>query len=209
MVVRIHNLTKWSPLKPGDVLELKGLASRPVRIEVNTETTTRLDWIEGEKGTFLAVVNGYEVVEFVAGPEGHLVATSEGEVWFFTNDGDQVATARPEAVSFTKIATRRARNPELERMMYKMEQNMNRRMAAQQAEIEAMLRAQAEADAEGGYDPETGEVLVDDEFGAGDDTGGAGEAAGGEGSGAEPPAAGQVASVKPAAARIPSGPRSA
>jgi hypothetical protein len=103
-----------------------------------------------------------------------LACTSESEVWYFTNDGDLIAMERPEAVSFTKIASRRARNPELERMMWKMEQNMERRLAAQRVEMEA-LRQQLEAER---VDPDTGEVH--DEPEADDGAGATGDAAGDE-----------------------------
>lgn len=180
MVVRIHNVGKWAVLKAGDMLELNGVEGRRIRVEFNCPAPTRIDAIEGDKATFLAVVQGHEVVEFVAGAQVHLVATSEDEVWYFTNDGQEVAAVRPEAVSFTKIASRRARNPELERMMFKMEQNMQRRMDAQFAELEAMREAMAERE---GADPETGELP--DENGDGPADGTAGEDAGAAGGGVE------------------------
>lgn len=186
MVVRIHNVSKWAILRPGDMLELKGAEARKVRVELNSPAPTRLDLVIDDKATFLTVFEGHQVVEFTAPPESYLVATSEDEVWFFTNDGDEVATARPEAVSFTKIANRRARNPELERMMFKMEQNMNRRLDALAAEQAAALAAREAAIP---HDPETGEI-EDDQDGNGLPDGGEGTPEGGEGGGSEPPAKG-------------------
>jgi len=201
MVVRIHNVSKWVKVPEGKVIELVGDRDRKVRIEVNCPEPTRFDVVEGDFLTFLAVVQGYEVLEFVAGAQAHVVPTTEGEVWYFTNDGDQIAEERDDLVSFTKIASRRARNPELELMMFKMNQNMERRMAQQAAEMAAMLAAQA---AEVPHDPETGEVIENGEVSSGNDLGTASPPAGGEGGAAEQPAAGQVASAKPAAA-IPAG----
>lgn len=174
MVVRIHNIGKWSALKPGQILQLAGEHARKIRLEVNCVAPTRVDVIEGGKPTFLAVVQGYEVIEFVAGGEAHVAFTSDDETWYFTNDGDQIAAERPEAVSFTTIANRRARNPELERMMFKMEQNINRRLNHLAAENEELRKAR---DAATPHDPETGEVKnVENDAGA---TGGnAGEGAG-------------------------------
>lgn len=170
MVVRLHNMGRWAVLKPGDVLQLNGLPRRKVRVEFNTEAPTRIDLVEpGNVVTFLAVVSGHEVVQFTAGAECHLVASSDGEVWYFTNDGDQIGT-QFQNVSFTKIATRRARNPQMEMMMFKMQQNIDRRLAALAAEQEAWRAARA-------ADPETGEVEEDGAVGDGeadDDTGGAG-----------------------------------
>lgn len=180
MVVRIHNVAKWAVLQPGQMLELSGQHQRKVRIEFNCPAPTRLDLVEGDKGTFLAVVQGHEVVEFTASGEVHIVPTSEDEVWWFTNDGDQTASATPEAVSFTKIASRRSRNPELERMMFKMEQNMLRRQDALFAEMQAMAQLETP------HDPETGEI-EDDEIGGGASDGTGGADAGASGGAAETP----------------------
>lgn len=200
MVVRIHNVGKWSQLKPGALIELTKTMGRRVRLQVNCEVPTRFDVIEGERGTFLAVVEGLETIEFTAGADAYIGAspsTDSGEVWYFTNDGDQVAADRPEAVSFTKIASRRTRNPELEHMMFKMEQNMNRRIAA---------LAQEMAQYQAPHDPETGEVT--DEVSVGPVDGNPGTAEAAPAGAAEPAPTGQVASAKPAAG-VPSGPTAA
>lgn len=193
MVIRLHNVTKWSRLAPGEALDLRGTQRRKIRVELNCPAPTRLDVLEGDKLTFLAVVQGYEVVEFAASADAALVPTSDDEVWYFTNDGDRDALEKsPFAVSFTKIASRRARNPELERMMFKMEQNMQRRMAKLQAEMDDMRAAQPP------HDPETGEV---DETGGG---AGAGyvdpaSAAGAAGGDPEPAGEGADGDAKPGA----------
>ena len=54
-----------------------------------------------------------------------------------------ISTVVPDAETFTKIATRRARNPELERMMAVMQQNTDRRIAAVTADLNAKLAAGA------------------------------------------------------------------
>lgn len=160
MVIRLHNLSKWKLLQPGEVIEINGERARKVRVEFNTEAPARLDIIHGEgdeaEGTFVAVVHGMETVEFHAHPGNHLVATSDGEVWYFTDEGGAGATDR-EAVSFTRIMNRRARNPQLEMMMFKMEQNMNARMALMEDEVRAQLEAQGT-----NHDTGTGEVIEDD-----------------------------------------------
>lgn len=187
MVVRIHNASKWSRLEVGHMLELPGTDEvRKVRLEVNCPAPTRLDVIIADKPVFLAVVQGYEVVEFSAAGTVVLSADSESDVFYFTNDGDQIAVDRPLAVSFAKVATRRARNPELEMMMFKAEQNIQRRLAAQQEEFEAMREARRlEAEAQGA-DGETGEVNADDDDqgAGGEDSGGGAGAAGAPGAAA-------------------------
>lgn len=153
MVLRIHNVGKWSPLGVGNVLNLKGEQFRKVRVDVNCEQPTAFHIVEGgELGrlTFVGVVTGLETLEFSisGGDQVHLTAASDGEVWYFTNDGDSHANEDLEAVSFTQVMPQRAqRNPEMERMMWRMEQNMNRRLQQQQGEFEAMIAAQAEREA--------------------------------------------------------------
>lgn len=164
MVVRLHNLSKWRCMEPGKGLDFLGDAPRKVRVEFNTEQPTRIDLVHGEDDdtqvTFLAVIMGMETVEFVAPVGTYLAATSDGEVWYFTNEGDDIATDREE-VSFTKVMNRRSRNPELERMMFKMEQNMNARMALMAEEVAAQVAAAGVQ-----HDTATGEV-EDDEVGDG------------------------------------------
>ena len=187
MVIKIHNVTKWSELKPGEALTLRGQEGQPrkVRVELNCVAPTRVDLVEGDGSVwFLGTVEGFEVVEFsTEAAEAQLVPTSEGEVWFFTNDGDQIAVDRSmEAESFTKVMQRRVRNPQLEAIEWKMRQNMERRFAQQAAELEALRAAQAKL---AGADPVTGEV----EGGEADVGGGASDGAAGGGT----PAAGGTA----------------
>lgn len=149
MVVRIHNTSKWSLVKAGGVLELLGQGQRNVRLEVNCPAPTRLDLVyAGDKTVFLAVAEGHEVIEFVAEDDCYIMPTTDDDFWFFTNDGDQIAVENPHEVPFTKIADRRARNPELERMMFKMEQNVMRRLEAAAAERQALNDWNAQRDAE-------------------------------------------------------------
>lgn len=164
MVVRLHNLSKWEMLGAGKAIELLGDHPRRVRVEVNCEAPTRFDLVHGDEGlvTFICVAVGYEVMEFSAPGGSHVLATSDGEVWFFTNEGDQIASDR-EQVSFTRMMTRRTRSEQLERMMALQEMNFNRRLAAQAAET-AELAAALEA----------AEARADDEVGGGD-TDGAGQ----------------------------------
>lgn len=170
MAMRIHNVTKWRKYDPAVGLSFNGLDGRLIEIELNTEVRARVDLVRDDATIFLGIVDGLQRLEFVTDdPWVDLVVTSEGEVWYFTNEGDYGATVHPEAVSFTKPMQRRARNPQLERMMYEMRQNEMRREAllqeqaaqfaywramreradaAKEAKEEAAAEAEAEADAE-------------------------------------------------------------
>lgn len=162
MVVRVNNLSKWECLKPGVGLELPEGQRRQIRIEVNCVAPTRFDVVEGRsptdpdaKHTFLAVVQGLEVLDFRAGGRGpvHVVPQSDDEVWYFTNDGGVGSQKQANPVSFVQIATRATRNPELELMMFKAQQNELRRDAKLADEIRKMREAVA-----ANADVRTGEV---------------------------------------------------
>lgn len=165
MTVRLFNLDKWARLEPGNILELVANDTRRIRLEFNCPAPTRIDVLGADDSvTFLAVVEGHQVVEFYGNATTHVIATSDDDVFYFTNDGENVATDSPDAVSFVKIAGRRERNPELERMMFKLEQNMMRRIDAEKAALE-MARAappmeEADAVRDGTTDGTEGEAEV-------------------------------------------------
>lgn len=172
-MIRLQNvMTKWEKLEVGEVLSLRGENPRRVRIEFNCPAAARLDLVvqpsvdvtADDVGiVFLAVVHGYEVVEFSVPGPCHIAVTSEDEVWFYTSDGDDSPQLfGVETVSFTKIMNRRARNPQLEMMMFRAEQNMNRRLAMLEAEAAEWRRVR-------GTDPDTGEVLESETEGDADD----------------------------------------
>lgn len=164
MVIRLHNVSKWARLD-GGILPFVGIQHRKIRIDVNCETDTRFDIVipgEGEEADKLimlaAGVVGLETLDFTAPADCALHASSEGEVWYFTNEGDDQSVPAVEDEIFTTIANRRARNPQLEMMMFKQEQNINRRLKAQAAEFQAMIDAIGVQ-----HDTVTGEVFDDDD----------------------------------------------
>lgn len=186
MVIRINNIGKWTELAVDKVLDLAGEGQRKVRVELNCEAPTRLDVWQGVDKTLLAVVEGYQVVEFSIDGEAELAATSEGEVWYFTNHGDDLSVERPDEKSITTIMSRRARNPQQELMMFKLQQNVNKRMDALAAEADELRAALAAATP---HDAETGEVLNGDGDAA--NIAAAAAAAAAAASAAEPPAKGE------------------
>lgn len=154
MVVRIFNPAQWAVLKPGETLVLDG-ENRRVVIEFNCPEPTRVDLVRSRKdldGTFvneglvfLRNVEGYGKVEFYAGDGSEVVCTSDGDVFYKTVEGKELAM-RFETQSFTQITQRKARNPELERMMWKMEQNITRRIESQREEWERLQAAKDAVD---------------------------------------------------------------
>lgn len=161
MVIRIHDTARWSRAEAGKRLVLPGDKGRKIRLEVNCPLPTRFDLFEGDKLTFLAVVQGLEIIEFYTPGDCELIADTEDDWFYATSEGDVVDVFNPEATSFVRLAQRKTRNPALEMMQFKMEQNMERRLARQKLEIEQLYAARearlAKA-AEAGANTETGEL---------------------------------------------------
>lgn len=161
MAIKLHNLSKWAPIAAGTLLELAGEFTRPIRLHVNAPGDTLAHLVikvrnpEGdyvERRVFLAAFSGLQILEFTATGTVQVAFSGPDEVWYFTDDGDQIAYIRPDTPVFTKMMERRVRNPDLERMMWKLEQNARRRESMMRAEFEARIAATP------GVNTETGEV---------------------------------------------------
>lgn len=147
-MIDIGDLSRFALVKPGQGFTLEG-DRRHVTLEVNCEADTVFHVQYGDGDVrFLALVSGRDSVRFVADGRATVIPTSEGEVWVWCSEFDTMAVVVPDAETFTTIANRRARNPELEKMMAKMSANIDRRMSHLMAEYEGMAAAaQARADA--------------------------------------------------------------
>lgn len=145
---RIHNVSKWALYDPKTGLTFEGMPGRRIELQFNTVTKARVVLVGEERNTFLAVIDGMDRIEFSADERiVDIVVTSDDEVWYFTNEGQQAAVSRPEAVSFTRMMSRRQRNPQLERMMFEMRQNEARREAILQAQSAEFAKFQADREA--------------------------------------------------------------
>lgn len=157
MVVKLWNISDWQRVDADRLLILKGRddQSRKIRLEVNASWPTRVALMIPGEGVFhLAVVQDCRTIEFWYKGEARLSfssalpGTDEVEAWAYTSDGQKTSFEVPDVETFTKIAQRRARNPELEWMQYQMMANIERRLEQQAAELSRRF----------GADPETGEV---------------------------------------------------
>lgn len=150
---RVHNLTKWKKLNPGAELQLPGGEGRTVRVEFNVTYPTVVHLVRGKgddmKFVLVGRVDGVDFVEFTA-PEGdlRLNCDSEGEIWYFTNDGQVVANDVSDQKHWTNIMTREQRNPQQDLMIWQMQQNAKRREHQLQAELLRMQEREAEREAQ-------------------------------------------------------------
>ncbi len=154
MTIKLNSLARWNTLAAGQAIVFESPSNdgeRRIRLHLNVSHPTAL-YAEDESGPrFLCVVpTGVETVEFFAA----------GKIAVFNEDGDcevhyQTAESEPtfaeviDPVIFTKIANRRHRNPELEEVMYRMQLNMERRLAQQAGEIEAAFERRRKEETDG------------------------------------------------------------
>lgn len=138
----LKDINKLRLVKAGDALSLvDGEFPRDVRLELNTERPTRLGLLlEDKSERFLAVVEGRDTVVFTIEGPCEVWPSSDGEVWWYTVEMEAAAIVS-NAETYTKIAERRARNPDLELVARRMQQNADRRMAALMAEMDKRFAA--------------------------------------------------------------------
>lgn len=150
MTVKLNSLARWSALAPDQAIVFEGtdVGERRVRINFNLEGVTSFFIGDDERGeNFLCTVGpGLETVEFnVAGTFKVYAEDGSGIVHYQSADLEPTFSEVVDPVIFTRIANRRHRNPELEEMMFRMNQNMERRYAAQAQEMQAAFDRQMEA----------------------------------------------------------------
>lgn len=143
-MINLDEITRMVRVMPGEGLELPG-ERRRVRLELNTAEPCQIVLQTGPDDLrFLVNVCGRETVTFIAEGDVCLWPSSDGEVWWWCPEMETTSVAVPDAETFTKIAERRPRNHELERVAAKMAENANRRMAALEGrfgrEVDALRR---------------------------------------------------------------------
>ena len=154
--MRIHNIGRWQEIPVNTVIPFHGGQQRLIKVTFNCPAPTRFDLIEDGVQTFLATLVGLGTVEFEAGGGERVEIHWDGEVppWFVTHDG-RVTSIRynVEPAKFTKIATRRQRNPDLVRIENIMRLNELKRQQAWEDEQARRRAWEAEqAAANGGND---------------------------------------------------------
>lgn len=145
MTIKLNTLERWTLVPEKGGVSLKSRGGRKVRVQFNSEIERRLyiTRSSGEIRYLTTLPEGHSSLEFV--DDGDLMLTAEdtkqGELWAYTSEMEPAHIAVPDPVIFTKIAHRRTRNPELEQMMFLMNQNIERRLIAADAEHARQLEA--------------------------------------------------------------------
>lgn len=159
MAIKLADVRTWTRIPAGQSIWLPAqngnAGARRVRIEINAPVPTRIDIDRNMNPPFfLAVVHGFETIEFVDEGDVKLLLTTDEDTWVYTIDGEPMAF-EPDGESYTGPMNRQARNPDLEMMQFVMRQNEAKRDAQLEQDRELYRRAMRKA----GFDPETGEAL--------------------------------------------------
>lgn len=152
MTIALQELARWRRVGEQEAVRIDGPDKvRQVRLEFNVTRPTQVFLLptKGEP-VFLATVDGREDVTFVtSGPVTFMCSGPTGtEVYYYAKEAEKTSVVVPDAVAFTTIAQRQPRNHDLELMMFKMEQNMQKRLRNAAAEMERKFRAAAEQKAQ-------------------------------------------------------------
>lgn len=129
-MIRLGNIDRWTALPKGMVLSLPGKEVRRVLLTVNSPGVAALyiQHCDGEL-QFLAAPDRMDTVEFYH--EGDVKITTDAEDVFILSAENEVDyVVIEDAEVFTEIATRAARNPELEKLLHLQQVNTERRLAA-------------------------------------------------------------------------------
>nr|QJB21341.1 MAG: hypothetical protein [Microvirus sp.] len=141
MTVKLNSLARWAKLEPAEAIVFEGsnVGERRVRINFNLEGVTAFFIGDEQREDFLCTIGpGLETVEFnVSGSFKVYAENGSGVVHYQSADLEPTFHEVADPVIFTRIAQRRHRNPELEEMMFRMQANIERRMASQADEIKA------------------------------------------------------------------------
>ena len=136
----LQEVSKFVLVAAGSGRELASDKRRVVRLELNTACPCQLRLQTGGGDIrFLANVEGRETITFIADGPVTVWPDSEDEVWWWSPEMEMTHVVIPDAETFTKIANRRQRNPDLERMMAKMHENAERRHAALLHEMQSVV----------------------------------------------------------------------
>lgn len=173
MVVKLNSLSRWLSLDNTKAILFSGTSDneRLIRIQFNLEAVTTFyvgkDQIDAD--LLCTIGPGQETVEFYAQGDFYVFAEKDaGMVKYQSADLEPTYSEVVDPVIFTKIANRRHRNPEMEEMMYRMQLNVERRLAQQAGELEAAFERRRKEEENG----RSAETVISNAPGASSGSGG-------------------------------------
>lgn len=139
--IKLDALDRWKKANKGELISLgDSLDTRRVRLHVNSQGGSDVYLVEEWGLRFLAQCVGLQTVEFYsAGRVELMIDPVQGEAWWHCAELEPTCIEIKDPAIFTEIAGRRRRNPELEEMMFRMQMNVERRIAMQRDEYEAQM----------------------------------------------------------------------
>lgn len=135
---RIKRFNRYVSLQANKPLTLGCGKMRTVRMDFLAPEETKVFAKGGDGGAkawqFIAIVKGNETVEI--GWHGPLMIKAESPVSIYSSEMEKTEITIENPEIFTRVLNRRKRNPEMERMMFEMQRNIENRVATQLGEIE-------------------------------------------------------------------------
>ncbi|HTN61994.1 MAG TPA: hypothetical protein VL147_10605 [Devosia sp.] len=167
MVIKVRDPKRWFLLPADEAISLEGQGRRPVRLEVNAvgEASFQAVYTDGTVA-HLAAFQGMDTIEFVADGPVEVWVTSESDVYFYTDEGRNIAFVDDGKVAFTKPHERRGESEQIIYMQGLMLANMQRRNAQMEVYLAAAQAKEAESanssgDGTGTVPPDSGTPVVE------------------------------------------------
>lgn len=142
MNINFRKIEEWEEM--GDKTLLPETRSRKVVLEVQPKNKVELA-IQTDGGEmYLGTYDGYVKLEFRVTGQADLLC--KGKAWFKCTEAQQRTVSPSDNTTFTKVVERAPRNPQLELMMAKMNQAVDKRMIALERDSNARIsKAEARA----------------------------------------------------------------
>lgn len=122
----LTDLTKWRPIGTAGI-DFPTDKPRKVRLELLAADEVTVAVKFDKRSMPIGVFHGYEVISFQM--QGPFTLTCDGQCFVWTPELETTGAVEiPDAIPFTTMMNRRERNPQLELLMHKMNQNVERRM---------------------------------------------------------------------------------
>lgn len=160
MVIKVRDPKRWMLLPADEVITLDGVGRRPVVLEVNAVSDAAFQVVYPDGAiVHLAAFKGMETISFEANGPVEVWVTSESDVYFYTDEGRNVAFVSDGQVSFARPHERRQGSDEIIYIQSLMLANARRREEKLSAAVAAAEARELERENSGG--PVTGELPAD------------------------------------------------